>query len=103
MTNHFDMAREMARLVDTDKSSGEIAAEMRRLFPTATAADSQWAMRIGLERIEMLEEERQAAAHNLADLRFGGAPKEAIDAAIQQVQMLPSAQTLFPKPDQTKS
>jgi len=85
MVNHFDMAR----LVDTGKSGDEIVAEMRSMFPPAAAADCQRAMRIGLERFEMLEEEKQAAAHNLAGLCFGGAPKQAIDAAIQQVQMLP--------------
>jgi hypothetical protein len=103
MVNHFDMAREMARLVDTGKSGDEIVADVRSMFPTAAAADCRRAMRIGLERFEMLEEERQAATHNLAGLWFGGAPKQAIDAGIQQVQMLPSAETLFPNPDQTKS
>jgi hypothetical protein len=41
MVNEFDMAREMARLVHSGKSSDEIAAEIRRMFLTATAADFQ--------------------------------------------------------------
>jgi hypothetical protein len=39
--NEFDMVREMARLIDSGKSSDEIAAEIRRMFLTATAADFQ--------------------------------------------------------------
>jgi uncharacterized protein (UPF0335 family) len=102
MTNPFDMAREMARLVDAGKSIGEIAAEMLRKFPTATAADVQRALRIGLERIEMLEEERAAAAESFADQWFGGAEpdRQAIDTVMN---LKPSAETLFPKPDKSKS
>jgi len=105
MVNRFDMAREMARLVDAGKSTDETVTEMLRMFPTATAGDCQRAMRIGLERLEMLEDERNAAAHNLADQLFGRSTKdkEAIDAAVRQVQMLPSAETLFPEPDKSKS
>ena len=99
----FDIARQMARFVDAGISGNEMVSEMRRMFPTAKAADYDRAKLIGLERLEMLEEERQAAVHKSADLWFGGAPKEAIDAAIQQVQMLPSAERLFPTPDKTKS
>jgi|SRR5215471_4433066 len=83
MVNAFDIAREMARLVDACKSGDELAAEMRRKFPTATADDYRRAKIIGIDRLEMLEEERQAATRDLADLWFGGAPKEAIDAAIR--------------------
>src|SRR5262245_37799561 len=49
------------RLVDSGKSIDEIAVEMRRMFPTATAADCQRAMRIGLERFEILEEGHAAS------------------------------------------
>jgi hypothetical protein len=103
MVNHFDMAREVAHLVDTGKSDDETVAEMLRMFPTATAADCQRAMRIGLERLDMLDEERYAAAHNLVELWFEGAPNPVIDAAIQRAQLRPSAETLFPKPDASKS
>ena len=99
----FDIARQMARFVDAGISGNEMVSEMRRMFPTAKAADYDRAKLIGLERLEMLEEERQAAVHKSADLLFGGGSKEAIDAAIQQVQMLPSAERLFPTPDKTKS
>ena len=53
MLNHFDMAREMARLIiDGGKSPIEAVAEMHRMFPTATSADCLRAMRIGLDRME---------------------------------------------------
>jgi len=50
MVNPFDMACEVARLVDAGKSCHKVALEMRRLFPTATLADVQRAFRIGLDR-----------------------------------------------------
>jgi hypothetical protein len=106
MMNHFDMAREMARLIDAGKSSDEIPAEMRRMFPMAKAADFERARLIGVERVLILEAERQAAARSLADKWFGGADKSVIDTAIQQYmadRFKPSAETLFPKPDKTKS
>ena len=108
MVNHFDMAREMARLVDAGgKSADALVAEMRRMFPTATAADYERAKRIGLDRVEMLEEERQAAARSFADKWFNGAPEQVIDASIhlhlRDSKLQPSAETLFPKPDKTKS
>jgi hypothetical protein len=53
MINHFDMAREMARLIiDGGKSPIEAAAEMHRIFPTATSADCLRAMRISFDRME---------------------------------------------------
>jgi hypothetical protein len=99
----FNIASEMARFIDAGISGDEMVSEMRCMFPTAKAADYDRAKLIGLERVEMLEGGTQAAIHNLADLWLGGAPKEAIDAAIQQVQMLPSAERLFPAPDRPKA
>jgi hypothetical protein len=99
--NHFDMAKEMARLVDAGKDGDELLAEMCRKFPMATPADCDRALRIGLDRFEMLEEER---ARFLADTWFSGASKEVIDAATKEyLKFKPSADTLFPKPDKSKS
>jgi hypothetical protein len=88
----FDIVREMARLVDAGKEGDDLVAEMLRKFPTITAADLQRVKLIGMERIALLEEERMAAARALADKWFGGAEERQ-----------PSAETLFPIPDKTKS
>jgi hypothetical protein len=109
MINHFDMAKEMARLVDAGTSDDEVVAEMRRMFPMATAADYDRAKRVGIERFDMLQEERMAAARSLADTWFSGASKSTIDAATKQylkdvdAKFKPGADTLFPKPDKSKS
>ena len=103
--NHFDMACEMARLVDAGISGDEMVAKMRSLFPTATAADYARAKRIGLDRFEILEEERHAAARSIADQVFG-APDQVIDTSIRLFssdKLRPSAETLFPQPDKTRS
>jgi hypothetical protein len=106
MVNHFDMACEMARLVDAGISGDEMVAKMRLLFPTATVADYERAKRIGLDRFEILEEERHAAARSITDQVFGGAPDQVIDTSIRLYlgdNLRPSAATLFPKPDKSKS
>jgi hypothetical protein len=56
--NHFDMAREIVRQADANASPDKMLSEMRRMFPRATAADYARVRDIGLDRIEMLEEER---------------------------------------------
>jgi len=63
MVNAFDMAREMGGLIDGGKSPDEACAEMRRMFPMATLADTERGLRIGLDRIEILEEELHARGH----------------------------------------
>jgi hypothetical protein len=100
--NHFDMARELAHLEGAGMPIEDCAAEMLRKFPTATVADVQRAILIGLERLEILEEERAAAAESLADQWFGGAEpdRQAIDTVMN---LKPSAEPLFPKPDRSKS
>src|SRR5262249_6898885 len=117
MTNHFDMAKELARLVDIGKAGDELVAEMCRKFPTATAADCDRAPRIGLDRVEILNEERLAAARAFAEKWctgpkaekfFGSKPtQEVVDTVIKlhlmDMKLKPSADTLFPKPDKTKS
>jgi hypothetical protein len=106
MNNPFDIAREMARLVDAGKAGDDLVAEMRRKFPRMTAADIQRAKLISVERIEMLEEERLAGAQTFADKWCSGAAEPVIDAVIRQylkdVKLQPSTETLFPKPDKTK-
>jgi hypothetical protein len=105
MINHFDLAREIARCVDAGKSGDETVAEMHRLFPMATAADYARARDIGLDRVQMLEEERHEAARQLAAKWFSGPAPEVVEEGIRlyQSKMLPSAATLFPKPDKSKS
>jgi predicted solute-binding protein len=106
MTNPFDIAREMARLVDAGKGGDDVVTEMLRKFPGITAADLQRAKLIGMERLEMLEVEQMAACEDLADKWFNGASEPVVDAAIQHLKdakLQPSAETLFPKPDKTKS
>jgi hypothetical protein len=100
--NHFDMAREMARLVDAGKAGDEFVSAMRRKFPSATTADYERAKHITLDRLEILEEEGVAAAKSLADQWYGGAEpdRQAIDTVMN---LKPSAETLFPKPNKTKS
>jgi predicted solute-binding protein len=106
MINHFDMAREMTRLMDAGKSTEECATEILRMFPSATGADLERALCIGLDHLKMLEAEQMAACQDLADKWFNAAPEPVIDAAIQHLKdakLQPSAETLFPKPDKTKS
>jgi hypothetical protein len=105
MTNHFDMAKEMARLAEAGISDDEMVAEMCRKFPTATPADCDRALRIGLDRFEILEEERLAAVRSLLADISGGASTSTIDAATKEylAKFKASADTLFPKPDKTKS
>ncbi len=106
MVNHFNMACEMARLLDAGMSSDEMVAKMRRMFPTATTADYERAKRIGLDRFEILEEERHAAVRNITDQVFGGAPDQVIDTSIRLYlsdELRPSAASLFPQPDKSRS
>jgi hypothetical protein len=68
--DHFDMAREMTRLMDAGKSSEECATEILRMFPSATGADLERALCIGLDHLEMLEAKQMAACQDLADKWF---------------------------------
>ena len=95
-----DMAREMARHVDAGSSSDEIDAAMLKAFPTATAADMQRALQIGLDQMKW-EDEREEAVRKVAELLFNGATDAEIKAAIERTKL--SAETLFPKPDKSKS
>jgi hypothetical protein len=99
----FDIAHEVARLVDAGKAGEELVAEIRRKFPRMTVADIQRAKLIGIERVEILEEERTRIARDLAKKWFSGADKSVIDTSIQLMLREPSAETLFPKPDKSKS
>jgi hypothetical protein len=107
MTNPFDIAREMARLVDAGKEGEGLTSEMRRKFPRMTKAELQRAKLITVERIEMLEEARQTAARVFAEKWFNGASEPVIDVVIMQyladMKLKPTADTLFPKPDKMKS
>ena len=96
-----DMAREMARHVDAGSSSDEIEAAMLKAFPTATAADMQRALQIGLDQMKMCEDDREEAMRKVVDLLFKGATDGEIQAAFQRTKL--SAETLFPKPDKPKS
>jgi hypothetical protein len=49
MFNTFDMAREMARLIDGGKSPRGGIPEMRRMFPAATLEDVERALRMQAE------------------------------------------------------
>jgi uncharacterized protein (DUF433 family) len=96
-----DMGREMARHVDAGSSSDEIDAAMLKAFPTATAADMQRALQIGLDQMKMWEDEREEAVRKVAELLFNGGTDAEIKAAIERTKL--SAETLFPKPDKAKS
>jgi hypothetical protein len=74
MVNHFDIAREWVRLViDAGKPSHEGLIELRRMFPGATRADLKRAFRIGIERADLVEEERQERARAFAERWYAGA------------------------------
>jgi hypothetical protein len=117
MVNHFDMAREMWRLVDAGRSAEELANEVVRRFPEARSADIKRAADIAIERLEILEEERQETARAFvekwytgreAEKFFGSTPaQEVVDNAamfyLMDYPLKPSAETLFPKPDKSKS
>ena len=49
MANPFDIAREMARLVDTGKEGDDLVAEMFRKCPNMTRAELQRAKLISLK------------------------------------------------------
>jgi hypothetical protein len=95
----FDIAREMVRLADTRKFGGAVVTELLRMFPTATRDDYRRAKIIGLDRNEMLEEERLERARSFAEKWYSGAPKEVIDTAAQLylrgMKLKPNAETLF--------
>ena len=96
-----DMAREMARHVDAASSLDEIDTAMLKAFPTATAADMQRALQIGLDQMKMWDDEREEAVRKVAELLFNGGIDAGINAAIERTKL--SAETLFAKPDKSKS
>jgi hypothetical protein len=96
----IDMAREMARHVDAGKSGGHAVAAILQAFPAATAADMKRAMHIGLDQMEMWEEQWEEEASK-AHLLFHGGSDAEIKAAFERTKL--SAETLFPKPDKTRS
>ena len=102
MTNiAVEMAREMARCIDAGSSSDEVNAAMLKAFPTAIAADMQRALQIGLDQMKMWEDEREEAVRKVAELLFNGGTDAEIKAAIERIKL--STETLFPKPDKSKS
>jgi hypothetical protein len=89
------MAREMARHVDAGSSA------MLKAFPTATAADMQRALQIGLDQMKW-EDEREEAVRKVADLLFNGGTDAEIKAAIERTK-LSAETTLLRQPDKSKS
>jgi len=78
--------------------TGEIAGGVDVLGP---AADMQRARQIGLDQMKMWDDEREEAVRKVAELLFNGGTDAGIKAAIERTKL--SAETLFPKPDNSKS
>ena len=60
MPSAIEIAREMARLIDTDKSAEAVAVELFCTFPTATYGDIELAQSIAEDQIAMWTEEHRA-------------------------------------------
>ena len=78
--------------------TGEIAGGVDVLGP---AADMQRALQIGLDQMKMWDDEREEAVRKVAELLFNGGTDAGINAAIERTKL--SAETLFAKPDKSKS
>jgi len=101
------MAREWVRRVIAGKPSHEALVELRRMFPTATPADLKRAFRIEIERADLVEEERLERARAFAERWYADADPNVFDTAIRlhlrDMKLKPNVETLFPKPDKSKS
>jgi hypothetical protein len=97
----IDIARELIRHIDAGHSQEEINVAISQTFPGISCEEIELARVVGLDQIDLWFENQREDLGRAFDLLASGAPAHEIDAAVNRTR--PNAETLFPKPDKSKS